>query len=718
MPKSFRSTRQRLTWLLPPLVLIGSVSAGGFAGEQAKPSQVIQPPGASLRDPIQPVTIAGELVVSPPTLLSLGFDWWIEGDDNRTARVDVSYRVKAQGAWQPALPLLRLHHEIVGEGAGAWDADYGNPQPFDGLKYQTANMFSGSILNLEPETEYDVRLAMVDADGVKGQATRTMTLKTRGVPREAAGGKTYHVYPQGHTGAKQEPAFTGLHAAYYMGCGGSDLQNAYPPRVNPGDVIVVHAGLYQGNRYRYSARGETDGNDLCLPFEGTYYLTQSGTAEKPIVIRAAGDGEVIFDGDGAHNLFNVMAANYNYFDGITVRNTNVAFLAGTKHITGASGFVLKNSKVYNVGRAVHDDWSGSKNFYIADNVFTGRLIGREKLVGPNGGKWDNLPGGPEVLGGGGGSEYAVKVYGQGHVVAFNKMYGWHDAIDVATYGSPDGYCRLCLTPKEIYDRFPLAIDFYNNDIDNMGDNCIEADGGGRNVRIFRNRCFNIAAGALSTQPVLGGPIYFYQNVVYTQGNVLKFVRTSSGILAYQNTFIGDRITTSPVSNVHFRNNLILGSDLPNAVYGPTTFTNYSTSDYNGIRLNRNDKGGVAWNSPPLDMLRDYERMPTQRYFTTLAEYQKATGRDTHSVLVDFNVFRKVPMPDTKDFTRLYKPADFDFRLAPGSVAIDAGAVIPTITDGFTGKAPDLGFVEFDAPLPHYGPRTTAAAAPVTAAARQ
>lgn len=33
-------------------------------------------------------------------------------------------------------------------------------------------------------------------------------------------------------------------------------------------------------------------------FDGTYYLTQSGTAEKPIVIKGAGDGEVIFDGDG------------------------------------------------------------------------------------------------------------------------------------------------------------------------------------------------------------------------------------------------------------------------------------------------------------------------------------------------------------------------------------------------------------------------------------
>jgi hypothetical protein len=37
-------------------------------------------------------------------------------------------------------------------------------------------------------------------------------------------------------------------------------------------------------------------------FDGTYYLTQSGTPERPIAIKAAGDGEVVFDGDGAENL--------------------------------------------------------------------------------------------------------------------------------------------------------------------------------------------------------------------------------------------------------------------------------------------------------------------------------------------------------------------------------------------------------------------------------
>ncbi len=33
---------------------------------------------------------AGELVIDPPTLINPGFEWPIQGDDNRTAKVETS----------------------------------------------------------------------------------------------------------------------------------------------------------------------------------------------------------------------------------------------------------------------------------------------------------------------------------------------------------------------------------------------------------------------------------------------------------------------------------------------------------------------------------------------------------------------------------------------------------------------------------------------------
>ena len=75
--------------------------------------------------------------------------------------------------------------------------------------------------------------------------------------------------------------------------------------------------------------------------------------------------------------------------------SNVAFLLGIKDIAGSSGFTLKRSKIYNVGRAVQDYWSGSKNFHIADNV----LIGRhdpDRMMGWNGAIWQKFRGLPEL----------------------------------------------------------------------------------------------------------------------------------------------------------------------------------------------------------------------------------------------------------------------------------------------------------------------------------
>ena len=53
----------------------------------------------------------GLFVVEPPTLISLGFEWYVEGDNNHNAAVEVSYRKKAESAWKNALPLLRINKE-------------------------------------------------------------------------------------------------------------------------------------------------------------------------------------------------------------------------------------------------------------------------------------------------------------------------------------------------------------------------------------------------------------------------------------------------------------------------------------------------------------------------------------------------------------------------------------------------------------------------------
>ena len=66
-------------------------------------------PAAQNPNSVSPV----EFLIDPPTLINLGFEWFIQGDENRNATVAVSYRKKGETEWKQALPMLRLKGERV-----------------------------------------------------------------------------------------------------------------------------------------------------------------------------------------------------------------------------------------------------------------------------------------------------------------------------------------------------------------------------------------------------------------------------------------------------------------------------------------------------------------------------------------------------------------------------------------------------------------------------
>src|SRR3974390_1432358 len=63
-------------------------------------------------------TTAGELTTEPTTLVSLGFEWRIAGDNNHNANDETAYRKKGESSWHPALPLMRLQREEIGTAPG------------------------------------------------------------------------------------------------------------------------------------------------------------------------------------------------------------------------------------------------------------------------------------------------------------------------------------------------------------------------------------------------------------------------------------------------------------------------------------------------------------------------------------------------------------------------------------------------------------------------
>ena len=607
-------------------------------------------------------TEAGRFTVEHPTLENLGFEWAIKGDSNRNATVAVEFRPVGAATWRKALPLVRVGGERIF-------------RDVENLSYIVPNGFAGSIFGLQPGKEYEARFTLSDPDGASGQTTHTIRAKTRVEPQPYAGGRTLHVYPPGYKGEKKQPAFTSLLQAYY-GAGLGDWSVVWERKAQPGDTILMHAGIYRNERLNYV-------DPMVTPFDGTMWLTLKGTAEKPITIKAAGDGDVIIDGAGNHRLFDVSASTHHIFDGLTFRDTDVAIFAGMKEVGGAVGLTVKNSRFENIGFGVWTEYAGSSDFYIADNIFLGRPETRNLLVG-----WNRQFRQPDELQAGiyGSHEmrsyYAIKVYGPGHVIAHNAIAYFHDGIGISTYG----------TPPSDPDRRASSIDIYGNDIHLSGDDFVEGDGGVHNIRVYKNRGVNAPHSGYSAQPVFGGPIYFIRNISFNARNAFKINANPAGLFMWHNTLIGEQ-TGGAASNMHYRNNLFIGRGAAQGVMRWVNVTNAHSSDYNGYRPNPGATEQYRWQAPG-----------RTANFATLAALSAATGQERHGVELDLGAFENLTLPDPATPHRVYHAMDLTFRLKPGGKAVDAGEPIPTVNDGFAGAAPDLGALEVGQPEPHYGPR--------------
>jgi hypothetical protein len=226
------------------------------------------------------------------------------------------------------------------------------------------------------------------------------------------------------------------------------------------------------------------------------------------------------------------------------------------------------------------------------------------------------------------------------------------------------------------------------------------------VRVFRNRGVNAAHGGYSAQPTFGGPIYFIGNLLYhvPSGVAFKFSAKPAGLFVYHNTLIGEQTVRDPYSNAHFRNNLFLGRDTEGrGIMAWANATSAYSSDYNGYRPNRNSAPQYLWLAPKPGALAYEPATGDWKSFRTLAEMRAATGQETHGVEVDYDIFENLAPPDPAKRHAAYHAMDLNFRLRKGGKAVDAGVYIPTVNDGFTGRAPDLGALEVGKPEPKYGP---------------
>ena len=83
------------------------------------------------------------------TLVALGIQVLISGDDNFNSTIAVRYRPVGQTTWRDALPLFRVHPDVV-------------------TGHTVPPQFAGSIFNLRPATTYDIELHALQLDLVLG----------------------------------------------------------------------------------------------------------------------------------------------------------------------------------------------------------------------------------------------------------------------------------------------------------------------------------------------------------------------------------------------------------------------------------------------------------------------------------------------------------------------------------------------------------------------
>lgn len=230
------------------------------------------------------------------------------------------------------------------------------------------------------------------------------------------------------------------------------------------------------------------------------------------------------------------------------------------------------------------------------------------------------------------------------------------------------------------------LDFHDNVILNCGDDGIETDGVGSNLRIYNNVITNFLTG-ISVAPAALGPTYIFRNRLLDwrtvpsvegepdgrfHGYPIKFNHQTRDdpwtqwVFLYHNT----GVTTEPGmdgfvfnyywwywTNIVARNNIFVGTRAALVNVNEQCPIDFDYDDF--------------FTSDPTRFIEWYGTD-----YATLAAFTEGTGQEPHGLAVD---------------PRFVGPSDP--RLRADSPLIDQGIRIPGINDDFLGAAPDLGAFE-------------------------
>lgn len=423
---------------------------------------------------------------------------------------------------------------------------------------------------------------------------------------------------------------------------GDDLQTIFDA-LTPGDVLELADGVY-----------EVDGLSVNV----------EGTADAPIVIRGASrDGVVI---RSAGTVLYMVVSSFLIVENLTLDGAGVD--SGTD--ASAKGVAFWDGHPHTEVTIRHVTILGVDMGVIASGAISRVLIYECILVGNN--EWTaefietNLTW----------NDDGIRIPGQGNCAFQNTLTAFGDSCAVK-----DGV-------------FSAAVYFYRNRITMTGDDACEGDYATRNFGFYDNHVTNCAI-ALSLDPVWGGPLYYFRNIVInTTRGPFKLNSTNSGFMIYNNTIVRTvgltnwawvQFNNGSLRGWAYRNNvLVFAGDTGNLLAiesegnDPVDFSNNGWFDDGSVWWT-NSGGSYGSLSETRDGL-----PPTAPLFGD------STQRHEADIILDPEPFvDPIPLgPDhLTEVTVQFVPT-----LQEGTNAQGAGVAIPNVTDGFQGDAPDIGAI--------------------------
>lgn len=514
------------------------------------------------------------------------------------------------------------------------------------VKYD-ANHFATSLFNLSLDTEYFVKVELVDPDGKNENQIIESKLKTR---------KEFNI---------PEPLETVIVS------NNDELKKAIK-NASPGLEIKIKSGDYP---------------------ERVVIDSLLGTEKLPIVLTAydTSNHPHFYDGILINKSSYIILSNLEIEKNKTKAVGGVRIL-GSNHITVTDCYVHDSGENYsaNIIIAFSDQNIGEdKNGYhlIQNNIISDEtpmqdefIFTYKKIEGVtyHGIRLDDVPGGFNTL-------------------RNNKIYGVMDGISCGGDEKEEPY--ITIDDKDILKiHLQQNIDVYNNVIYNVHDDGIETDGHMVNGRIFNNRIGKSTNG-ISTASVYPGPIFILRNYIhgFEEGACkmnTRGIEITRNVFWYHNTikqhetarFCILRGSPGLTTDITYRNNIIyaLSSPIDTRVSDENTSHTNHSFDYN-LLYSEGEKLLFAWG----------EEVGSRKEYDTFEDFKEGTRKDFNNPQEVNGIFKK-PKLDLSKYNDYEKETRLlNLKLLKGSPGIDEALIIPGINDNYKGAAPDMGAYEVE-----------------------